>query len=60
LIPIADRTSSLIRNDYPEGGNAMMVEETTQVSSLAGKPAEPEMLVNVPKLVTATELEELL
>jgi phosphoglucomutase len=31
----------------------MTVEETMQVSPLAGKPAEPEMLVNVPKLVTA-------
>jgi phosphoglucomutase len=31
----------------------MTAEETMEVSPLAGKPAEPEMLVNVPKLVTA-------
>jgi phosphoglucomutase len=31
----------------------MTVEEIMEVNPLAGKPAEPEMLVNVPKLVTA-------
>ncbi len=31
----------------------MTAKETMEVSPLAGKPAKPEMLVNVPKLVTA-------
>jgi len=33
--------------------NAVTAEETMKVSPLAGKPAEPASLVNVPKLVTA-------
>jgi phosphoglucomutase len=34
-------------------GNAISLEERMKVSPLAGKPADPELLVNVPKLVTA-------
>jgi phosphoglucomutase len=33
--------------------NAMTGEEAMEISHLAGKPAEPEMLINVPRLVTA-------
>jgi hypothetical protein len=35
------------------GGNAVAAEDTMEVSPLAGKPADPASLVNVPKLVTA-------
>jgi phosphoglucomutase len=34
-------------------GNAVTAEETMEISPLAGKPADPASLVDVPKLVTA-------
>ena len=40
-------------DSHLQKGNVLTSEETMEVSPLAGKPAEPEMLVNVPKLVTA-------
>jgi phosphoglucomutase len=36
-----------------EGRNAVTAEELMEVNPLAGKPADPASLVNVPKLVTA-------
>jgi phosphoglucomutase len=45
-------------DSHLQKGNVLTAEETMVVSPLAGKPAEPEMLVNVPKLVTAYYTEK--